>query len=313
MKIQPNNIPVYKNLDFRLKLNIQADKNKGSFKSWKWVTTTNGITIQDSIDDSEKGLDIDFEIERTDGEEPSVAKITIWNLSNSTFNEISSKGNVFELYFARGSDDWGLLFKGTPYFSTQEDAQGGNNNSRGFLKKEDQTAGQNDIATNIVLIDSLHAFETATISKSYQGTVDIGLIIKDCAKAMGVVIGDEPEQYKTINNYVARGSCSKVLNELCGKMQCKHIIDNGVLHIYKEKKPKVFGYLFNADNSSRPLPELDDDVTLYHFETKLLTNLRAGQYCKCDFATLSGTRQIVKILLVGNNYGTSGHTEIWVK
>jgi hypothetical protein len=71
--------------------------------------------------------------------------------------------------------------------------------------------------------------------------------------------------------------------------------------------------LFNGSNSSRPEPELEDDVSLYHFTTKLLPNMRAGQYCKCDFETLTGTKEIVKVLLTGNNYGTAGQTEIWVK
>ena len=313
MKIQPNKTPVKKSLDFRLRLDIQADKSKDAFKSWKWTTTTNGITIRDSSNNAESGLDMDFEIERTDGQEPSIATITIWNLSNSTFNQISSKANAFELFFARGNDEWSLLFRGTPYFATQEGAKGGKNKSRGFLNKDEATGSENDVATTLILLDSLHAFETARMSKSYQGTVDIGSIIKECATAMGVTIGDQPSEYGTINNYVARGSCSKILNELCGKIGCKHIIENGVLHLYDNSKPKTFGYLFNSSNSSKPQPELDNDVNLYHFTTKLLPNMRAGQYCQCDFETLTGTRQIVKVLLTGNNYGTAGQTEIWVK
>lgn len=313
MKIQPTNKPVKKSLDFRLRLDIQADKNKGFFSIWKWTSTTNSLTIQDSLDNSENGLDMDFEIERTNGEEPSLATITIWNLSSSTFNQISSKANAFELYYAEGSSDWSLLFRGTPYFATQEGAKGGNNKSRGFLNKDDAKGGENDVATVLVLIDSLHAFETATISKSYQGTISIGSIIKDCATAMGVVLGDEPLSYGFINNYVARGTCNKVLNELCGKIGCKHVIENGVLHLFDGKKPKISGYLFDENNSTRPQPELDDDETLYHFETKLLPSMRAGQYCKCDFDTLTGTREIVKVLTTGNNYGTAGQTEIWVK
>lgn len=314
MKIQPNNIPVTQDLSFRLRLDIQFDKTaQTAISGLDLIQTTNGLRIADSKDDPEKGLDIDFEIERTSGEEPSLATITIWNLSNSTFNQIANKGNAFELYCAGGNDDWSLLFRGTPYFATQEGAQGGNNTSRGFLQKDDATGGENDIATHLTLIDSLHAFESATLSKSYQGNVSTRLIIQDCIIAMGVQFGDELTFYPEINNYVARGKCSKILNEICGKIGCKHIIENGVLHLFNGSKPKIYGYLFNGNNSSKPELEQDDDVNLYHFVTKLLPNLRAGQYCRCDFETLNGIKEINKVVLIGNNYGTAGQAEIWVK
>lgn len=314
MKIQPNNIPVAQDLSFRLRLDIQFDKAAQiAIPDLNLIQTTNGLRIADSKDDPEKGLDIDFEIERTSGEEPSLATITIWNLSNSTFNQIANKGNAFELYCASGNDDWSLLFRGTPYFATQEGAQGGNNTSRGFLQKDDATGGENDIATHLTLIDSLHAFESATLSKSYQGNVSTRLIIQDCIIAMGVQFGDELSFYPEINNYVARGKCSKILNEICGKIGCKHIIENGVLYLFNGEKPKIYGYLFNGNNSSKPELEQEDDINLHHFFTKLLPNLRAGQYCRCDFETLNGTKEIHRVSLRGNNYGTLGQAEIWVR
>lgn len=274
------------------------------------VQTTNGISIRDSADDESKGLDMDFEIERT--KEPSIATIKIWNLSKSTFNQIANHANAFELYFARGADDWGLLFRGTPYFSTQQGGVGGNNTSRGFLKKDDAVGGENDTATIIQLLDSLHAFESATMSKSYQGTVSCKQVVQDCATAMGVELGDEVE-YPEVNNFVARGRCSRVLNEICSKIGCNYVVDNGVLHLYNGSSRKVYGFKFNGDNSSKPQREQDNELQLYRFTTKLLPNLRAGQYCLCDFETLSGTREIHKAVLTGNNYGTAGQAEVWVK
>lgn len=309
MKIKPNNIPATQDLNFRLRLDVQLDTTV----KIPFISTTNGLRIQDSKDNAESGLDMDFQIERTSGEEPSLATITIWNLSNSTFNQIANKANAFELYFAKGNDDWSLLFRGTPYFATQEGAMGGNNSSRGFLSKDDATGGENDIATNITLIDSLHSFESAVLSKSYQGNVLTKTIIDDCVTAMGIELGDELDFYPFINNYVARGRCSKILKEICNKIGCKHIVENGVLHLYDGTKPKLYGYLFNGDNSSKPELEQDDELNSHHFVTKLLPNLRAGQYCKCEFDTLNGVKEIDKVILSGNNYGTSGQAEIWVK
>lgn len=313
MLILPNNIPVTQDLSFRLRLDIQFDSQVQSVMPLlNLVKTTNGISIRDSASDKSQGLDMDFEIERTDGTEPSSATIKIWNLSKNTFNQIANHANAFELYFARGKDDWGLLFRGTPYFTTTSDSVGGNNTSRGFLKKDDSNGGDTDKVTTVQLLDSLHAFESAVMSKSYQGTISTKTIIQDCVTAMGIQLGDEVS-YPQINNYVARGSCAKVLNEICGKIGCKHVIENGVLHLYNGESQKVYGFQFNGNNSSTPEPEQEDNLNLYHFTTMLLPNLRAGQYCLCDFETLNGIREIYKVVLTGNNYGTAGISEVWVK
>lgn len=315
MKILPQNNNVVQDLNFRLRLDIKFDRQvKIAIPGISdFYQTTNGIRYEDRIDNPESGIDMDFEIERTNGSDPSIATITLWNITNDVFNQIANRANAFELYGASGTDDWGLIFRGTPYFSTQTGAEGGNNRSRGFLNKDEAVGGENDIATTITLIDSLHAFETANISKSYQGDISAKNIINDCATAMGVLIGDELDQYPIMNNYVARGKVRTILREICGKIGCKYIIDNGVLHLFNGSKPKTYGFLFDGTNSSKPEAEQDRALLGHHFMTKLLPSVRAGQYCKCDFETLSGKKEIYKAKLAGNNYGTMGQTEVWVK
>lgn len=315
MLIQTDAIKKNQDLTFRLRLDIQFDREiKVKIPNVEdFYQTTNGIRFADSVDNKESGIDIDFEIGRTDGSDPSLATITLWNITNDVFNQIANHANAFELYFAKGKEDWGLIFRGTPYFSTQENAVGGNNNSRGFLNKDDAVGGENDIPTIITLIDSLHSFESAVISKSYQGEISTKTIIKDCATAMGVLTGDELQSYPNINNYVARGKCSTILREICGKIGCKYIVDNGVLHLYNSDSPKSYGFLFNKNNSDKPCAEQGKEFTTYHFKTMLLPSIRVGQYCQCDFDVLSGVKQIYKAKLRGNNYGTGCETELWVK
>lgn len=315
MQILPQNNTTVQDLNFRLRLDIQFDKQvKIAMPNiLDFFQTTNGIRFEDQINNPESGIDIDFEIERTDGADPSLATITLWNITNDIFNQIANHANAFELYCAEGADDWSLIFRGTPYFSTQTGAEGGNNRSRGFLKKDDAVGGENDIATTITLIDSLHAFESASISKSYQGEISAQNIIADCATAMGVLIGDELDTYPMMNNYVARGKVRTILREICGKIGCKYIVDNGVLHLFNGNKPKTYGFLFDGNNSSKPEAEQDGTLQGHHFVTKLLPSIRAGQYCKCEFETLSGTKEIYKARLSGNNYGTIAQSEVWVK
>ena len=315
MKIPPENKTKVQDLNFRLRLDIQFDReaklaipNIADF-----YQSTNGIRYEDKIDDKESGIDIDFEIQQTNGKEPSTANLTLWNITNDSFNQIANYANAFELYCAEGNDDWGLIFRGTPYFSSQKKAIGGDNKSRGFLKKEDAVGGENDIATEITLIDSLHSFDSAVISKSYQGTVSSQQIIHDCAAAMGIFMGDEADNYPEMNNYVARGKVRTILREICGKIGCKYIIDNGVLHLFNGNKQKIYGFLFNGENSTKPQAEQNNNQIGYHFETKLLPSIRVGHYCKCEFDVLSGVKEIYKCVKRGNNYGTIGLTEVWVK
>lgn len=297
MKILPENKTKVQALNFRLRLDIQFDReaklaipNIADF-----YQSTNGIRYEDKIDDKESGIDVDFEIQQTNGKEPSTANLTLWNITNDSFNQIANYANAFELYCAEGDGDWGLIFRGTPYFSSQKKAIGGEN-----------------IATEITLIDSLHSFDSAVISKSYQGTVSSQQIIHDCAAAMGIFMGDEVDNYPEMNNYVARGKVRTILREICGKIGCKYIIDNGVLHLFNGNKQKIYGFLFNGENSTRPQAEQNNQMG-YHFETKLLPSIRVGHYCKCEFDVLSGVKEIYKCVKRGNNYGTIGLTEVWVK
>lgn len=307
MKILPSNTYTTQDLSFRLKLDIEFDiRASTDIKNISLAQVTGGLSIADDINTPEQGLDIDFEIERTSGKEPSKCNLTIWNMSESTFNQIANRGNVFRLYFAKGKDDWGLLFQGTPFYSTQKEVK-----KNEYIENDKNE--ECDIATIIHLFDGLNSYEKATISKSYQGNVSTRQILVDCAALMGVDIGGEIAEYPEINNYVARGSAIKVINEICGKIGCNRIIENGVLHLFNGSSNKVYGYLFDGDNSSRPEREQDDDKIMWHFTTKLLTNLRGGQYCKCEFASLSGVYEIDKVKLIGNNYGTAGQAEVWVK
>lgn len=313
MQIIPENKYTEKqNLNFRLRLDIKFDSSAKQILG-KVKQTTGGIRYADSIYGEESGADIDFEIERTDGKEPSTGKITIWNISNDSFNEIANYANLFELYSAEGDGDFGLIFRGTPYFSSQKSGIGGDNYSRGFLKKDDAVGGENDIATEIFLIDSLHSFESAVISKSYQGDISSKKIISDCATAMSVLIGDELDDYPVVNNYVARGKVHTILREICGKIGCKYSIDNGILNLFNGIRKKNYGFLFDADNSTRPESVQEQNINGHSFETKLLPSIRVGHFCKCNFENLQGIKEIYRCKLVGNNYGTAGLTKVWVK
>lgn len=343
MKILPNNKISNKNLDFRLKLAVMynADIEKIGQLSIANVDfngvyqnrmTKSSVVISDKKDNPESGLDIDFEIERTIGEEPNKCTLTIWNLSESTFNQIANKSMAFYLYYARGENDWSLLFAGSPYFSTQGNPIGGNNDARGFLKRDDAVGGENDIPTTIYLEEAVNQYENAIISKSYQGYVSSLKVIQDCANTMGLPYNISGEiGHISLYNFVARGFASDILENVVSRLNTEFGFgkptvnyDNNVVNVFVEHgddKDKYFvndyymrkyAYLFNESNSTRPEKEQHDKEEVFRFETQLLPDLSAGNYCKCEFSNLSGSRQIKKVISTGNNYGTEGKTEVYV-
>lgn len=343
MKILKNNIIKPSELNLRLKLEVKFEsqlrylslfKKIDKVNLNKFYQTTNGIIIADSITDPEAGLDIDFEVERTNSQEPNETNITIWNLSEDAFYQLASKSNKISLYFAKGKNDWSLLTSGTPSFSTKVSPQGGNNSSRGFLKRDDAVGGENDIATTITLLESVNLYEEVAISKSYDGDISISTILNDCANLMGVSFDDttkngsyliSPIEDTYVNNYVARGRVIDVVKDLVNRIGAKFSLENNILNVYLEEEGlnsegyyydftrNVKGYHFTPENSSLPEAEQDKNNILYHFTTQLIPDISVGSYCLCDLDTLRGVRQINKVLISGNNYGTAGQTEIWVK
>lgn len=329
MKILPNNIISKEKLKFRLKLDVIYDDRWTTNEYARNIVEHTATTIEDRIDNPESGLDMDFEIERTLEDIPYKCTLTIWNLAEDTFNLISNRGMGFHLYYARGNNDWSLLFYGHPWFASQGNPLGGNNDSKGFLKRDEAVGGENDIPTTIYLQSDLIGYEEAFISKSYQGYVSTEQIIKDCADAMGLVCNIAPEIIHTkVNNYVARDRASKVLADIIKRVNVlgfgepKITYDNGNLNLFVDLEgtrlvlgsidPKLYGYVFDKDNSTRPEKEQIDKEDYYHFKTQLLPDLTAGSYCMCEFSNLKGKKQIKKVVCTGNNYGTEGETEVWV-
>lgn len=341
MKILPNNIISKENLNFRLKLEVIYEEQKLQSVVFDPAKAKYGVqytasNIEDNANNPESGLDMDFEIEKSlEGDIPSKCTLTIWNLSEDVFNLITKRGMGFHLYYARGNNDWSLLFYGEPWFASQGNPLGGNNDAKGFLKRDEAVGGENDIPTTIYLQSELNAYEEAYISKSYQGYVSTEQIIRDCAEAMGLGCNIQKEiKHKKVNNYVARGKASEELEKIVKELdvpasQGKPAItyDNNNVNVYIDGlnidiffnvtnsnnfSQTVYGYVFDKDNSTRPEKEVVDKEEYFKFKTQLLPDLTAGIYCMCDFSNLKGKRQIKKVVSIGNNYGTEGETEVWV-
>lgn len=332
-----SNTPVNPDLNFRLRLDI-AGAN---------------IRIQDKLItdketgrfyvDRESGLDMDFEIVKTDDNRPNDSTITIWNLSNDTYELISSKADAVELYAAWSNDEYALMFRGYPYKALKKGKDTILTANQGFLKQDANAGrrGQNDIETVLTMLDGKAQYEEAFMNKTYYGTVSTKLILKDCIETFGIPIGTMAElEHKDIMGMQYREKSVKVLNGLADLLGFKWQITNGIFNLYTEKEPeKHYGIVLNSSNSSTPERQNDKfKVTSktiqkankkkgikgvketsvekiyngYMIKTKLLPWLNPGTYCLCDFGILQGVKKIYKVRHRGNNYGTVAETEVYV-
>lgn len=314
-------------LNFRLRLdigganiriadNLKEDKETGRF----WV-------------DRESGLDMDFDIVKTDDGAPNESMITIWNLSENTYTNIMNNSDAFELYAAWSNDEYALMFRGYPLKALKKAKGTILTSNQGFLKQDANAGrrGQNDLETVITLIDGLAEYKDARMNKTYYGTVSTETILKDCIETFGISVGTIAKiNHKDIMGRQYREKSVNVLNGLAQLLKFKWKIINGVFYIFTQEEPKeVYGITLNSDNSSTPERQNDKFTTKknketkqtsiektyngYMIKTRLLPFLNPGTWAFCDFGTrLQGTKYIYKVRHRGNNYGTVAETEVYV-
>lgn len=123
--------------------------------------------ISGSVKLNNTDLDIYFDIPFDDDLDPNLSEITVFNLSNTTINQLK-KGQKISVN-AGYKDDKGLILNGviSSVFSRRSGA---------------------DKETTIKVLDSVPYNVKKTIQKSYKKSIKADTIIKDLAKALGLNI-----------------------------------------------------------------------------------------------------------------------------
>ena len=332
------NTPVNPDLNFRLRLDIAGANIRIADK-----LITDEETGRFYVD-RESGLDMDFEIEKSWSGAPNESKITIWNLSESTYTNIMQNADAFELYAAWSNDEYSLMFRGYPLKALKKAKGTILTSNQGFLKQDANAGrrGQNDLETVITLIDGKAQYEDASINKEYKNEVSTETILKDLIGTFGIPIGTMVKiDYPYKSNYTARGKSVKFLNELAKELGFNWKIINGIFYTFTDKIPEQpYGISLNSNNSATPERQNDKFKTKtktiqkankkkniqgvkqttaektyngYMIKTKLLPWLNPGLTCFCDFGDrLQGSKFIYKVRHRGNNYGTVAETEVYV-
>ncbi len=244
------------------------------------------------------GLDIDFDIIKTNTSENNKANFTVWNMDETTYQRLTEKDEAVYLFAAYGEDEPSLVFKG---------------DIQKILKKNDGIQKSADIPAYIELSDGQNTYRTAKINKNYREKVTSTAIIKDCINAMGLAAGNFSQNFpeKIYYGYKASGYAHVILQQICRPLGCKFSIQNGLVHIISnlQEAQEETALELSMENSARPRRSGTDEFII---STGFVPYINPNSSVKCDFNEFSGLRLIKCVHSYGNNYGKPAVTEITI-
>ena len=269
----------------------------------KWSTmTTNSLkfNLKLTVLETEiaiENLDISFKMYKNNKPEANTACINIWNLNDTTFQELLEKDNLVDVYTSYGEEDPALIF-------------------RGYIERERTKNGRPenrvDVATIITLKDGLNAF-SKFINLNYREKVTTTQIIQDCVKNSGAGTGTMSENLPQIqfDSYKAIGYPQNILEKICSPLGISFSIQNNLFQFISpdEKFNGEETLIFNSENSARLHKNGTDEIII---TTSLTPNINPNDWIQCEFDEFKGSARVKDVYHHGNNYGDACLTEITI-
>ena len=242
------------------------------------------------------GLDIDFDVMKTNTAENNKAAVVIWNLDDTSYQNLVEKESKVCLYAGYGEDEPSLVFRG--YINK-------------IVKKNDGNTA--DIPVYMELADGKLSYTNAFMNKNYRDNVSSTVIIKDCINAMGLSTGsissNIPE--RIYNGYKAIGPAHCVLQKVCLPLGVKFSIQNELVHVLSpgDEPIEETATELDIENSMRPRRIGQNEMVI---TTGFIPHINPNGTVKCNFSEFSGLRLVKRVHSFGNNYGKAIITEITV-
>lgn len=261
--------------------------------------------------------DIELEIKKTNEKGPNFCTVTIYNMSDSTYNEINDKANYVRCYVDMNSNGYSLIFEGdlrnlkkykktgklrkihksttTPEYNEPP------------VRTEDEGS---DVKTIIELQDGLKSqilnFHYAI---SYKNKVSNINILNDCLKTFqggntGLGQIDIPKEHIFTNGFSYSGPIYNLASQMAKLGGCNLTIQNGVVScIKKGGKNLDWIYVLDGTNCTRPEEDTNKEINI---DAPVLPNLNPDNIVKLNFDKVQGEYKVKKIDTNINNYGGSG-------
>ena len=278
--------------------------------------------------------DMSVDFTKTDEEKPNYCDLTIYNVSDDTYNRINSKANSARIYADIDGEGYALIFAGD--LRNMQKWKKAKTQTAKKIKKQNKIKkavihyneppirreGEVDIATIISLQDGIKSGEIDTfISKSYKNAIKNTAVLDDIlrsAKYMNsnVKISAESnalKEYTYPAGLVLHGNLMSVLRSVCNTGGAYCTMQNDTILISSKSidtANKVYTYLLDGTNC--PTPETSTDKEL-DINAPFIPNINPFNFVKLDFRDYSGLFQVKKIHSKIDNFGSDYETQITVK
>jgi len=255
-----------------------------------------------------KNLDMDFDIIATDDSKPNIAKISVYNLSETTRNLFSESTRGMEFWAGYG-DELGMIFRGSwdPDSSTVKHEQIGPT-----------------WATHLETGDGLKEFQEAIFEKTYPKGMSVKYVIHDIASSFALpVVLDYDENLKTTSARTFSCKAWMALNEITSHYMLKWSIQHGtveILDFFSPPKNDSQATLLTPSTGIIGTPTITDKGI--NVKTLLLSNIQPSRLIQIG-ASPDGSKKgniqkdikgkiskkseglfiVNKIKYFGNNYG----------
>lgn len=192
----------------------------------------------------ENGLTIDFDINFSDGKEPDVSEVTIYNLSDDSINQIKKDGYCIVNAGYKKLGNKGNILSGD-------------------IEEVTTTWQGLDKETKIKVTDGGKKWRKAKISKTYKENTKASMIMRDVINIMGYEIVElKPKNDKAYKlGKTVNGFCSDILKMLVKDTESKMFINKNRIIIRDQKKGFDTGFVLSSETGLIGSPTLNRDNT----------------------------------------------------
>lgn len=190
------------------------------------------------------GLDIDLDINFSDGKDPDVSEVTIYNLSDDSINQIKKDGYCIVNAGYKKLGNKGNILSGD-------------------IEEVTTTWQGLDKETKIKVTDGGKKWRKAKISKTYKENTKASTIMRDVINIMGYEIVElEPKNDKVYKlGKTVNGFCSDILKMLVKDTESKMFVNKNRITIRDQEKGTKTGFVLSPETGLVGSPTLNKDDT----------------------------------------------------
>ncbi|MBA2878057.1 hypothetical protein HNR63_001111 [Anoxybacillus kamchatkensis] len=255
------------------------------------VIKTGNVTL--NSDD----LTVEFEAPFDDDMEPNESKITIYNLSQKTVNQL--KRNQQLTLDAGYKQDHGVLLSG-------------------YISKVENKGERTDVKTTIYVLDTKPFDTKKTVKKSYKKGIKASQILRDliASFSLKVAVLKLPKDKVYTKGYTVNGEIIEQLNKIAKDCGASAYINKGQLYIRSLKEGDDTRFKLSSDTgligSPEPFEEEVDGRIIKGYKVKCLLQYRltTASIVEIQSKTVNGKFRVRK----GRHYwnGNEFYTEMEV-